>query len=81
MARPPSHVLRRVPGKSEASRLRSFRLAMLVQAVGLVLVLACNHANLLAPSVLATAGNNRAAWGTLPRTDLFPIIFSSAMSE
>jgi hypothetical protein len=52
-----------------------------MQAVGLVIVLACNHANLLAPSNLATAGSDRAAWGTLPTTDLFPIIFSSTMSE
>lgn len=81
MARPPSRVLRRMPGKDPGSRLRSFRLAILMQAVGLVIVLACSHANLLAPSILATAGSDRAAWGTLPTTDLFPIIFSSTMSE
>jgi len=30
---------------------------------------------------LAAVGASPAAWGTLPRADLFPIVFSSAMSE
>jgi len=57
------------------------RALVFVTALVYIAAVAYSQPAVLEPTVLAAAGNNRAAWGSLPRTDLFPIIFSGAMSD
>jgi len=71
----------RVGARARACSWRR-RFVALVTSFALVAVLysAQSKVNPQRPQ-LAAVGQSHAAWGTLPRTDLSPIVFSPAMSE